>query len=66
MVPMLLMLLLLLLQGVSGKGRACGGRRVARYCSKDCQSQQWIRHKPVCKRLAAKAGVGGSSSSKKG
>jgi len=42
------------MQGVSGKGRACGGCKVARYCCRECQQQHWkAGHKAVCKRLAA-------------
>jgi hypothetical protein len=40
---------------VSGKGCLCGGCRVARYCSRDCQRAVWKQHKPVCKALAAAA-----------
>jgi hypothetical protein len=38
---------------VSGRSCVCGGCRVARYCSRDCQRQHWKQHKPVCQALAA-------------
>lgn len=31
--------------------KACGGCKTIRYCSKDCQLQDWPNHKKVCSRL---------------
>ncbi|KAL4421508.1 hypothetical protein ABPG75_010799 [Micractinium tetrahymenae] len=39
--------------------RACSGCRVARYCSKDCQTKHWkAGHRAECKRLAAEQAAG--------
>jgi hypothetical protein len=41
------------MQGVSGKGRVCGGCKVARYCCKECATAHWkAGHRAVCKRIA--------------
>jgi hypothetical protein len=40
---------------VSGSSTMCAGCRAARYCSRECQKQQWKEHRPVCKALAAAA-----------
>ncbi|KAF9026964.1 hypothetical protein BDZ89DRAFT_952571 [Hymenopellis radicata] len=35
-----------------GKGKlTCGSCKDARYCSKDCQTKDWPRHKRTCKQL---------------
>jgi hypothetical protein len=44
---------------VLGRSCKCGGCRVARYCSRDCQHAQWAQHKPARKALAAAAAAGG-------
>ena len=31
----------------------CGGCKVARYCSENCQKQDWQQHKNLCDKLAA-------------
>jgi hypothetical protein len=38
---------------VMGRARMCGGCRVARYCSKLCQTEHWKQHKAACKVMAA-------------
>jgi hypothetical protein len=40
---------------VKGSSHACSACRTARFCSKECQTQHWKQHKPVCKSLAAAA-----------
>jgi hypothetical protein len=43
---------------VSGKSSRCSGCKVARYCSRECQTEHWgapAGHKAVCKRLRAAA-----------
>jgi hypothetical protein len=43
---------------VSGRSSRCSGCKVARYCSKECQTEHWgapAGHKAVCKRLRAAA-----------
>lgn len=39
--------------GLSDANLACGGCKVVRYCSEECQSQDWIRraHKGLCQIL---------------
>jgi hypothetical protein len=45
---------------VGGRSCLCGGCRVARYCSRVCQKQNWKgQHKPVCEALAAAAAAAG-------
>ena len=34
------------------RGRRCGGCKVVRYCSRECQLQHWSQHGPVCVLLA--------------
>jgi hypothetical protein len=46
---------------VSGPKCVCVQCRVARYCSKGCQSLHWAVHKPACKALAAASAAGGSA-----
>jgi hypothetical protein len=41
------------LQLVAGRAHCCSGCRVARYCSKECQTRHWKQHKPACRALAA-------------
>jgi hypothetical protein len=31
--------------------KACGGCKVARYCSQECQRGHWKVHRPTCQRL---------------
>ena len=31
--------------------KACTGCKKAKYCGKECQKQDWKRHKGVCKKL---------------
>jgi hypothetical protein len=40
---------------VAGKASRCSKCKVARYCSKQCQTLDWPRHKSACKRLQAAA-----------
>jgi hypothetical protein len=57
------------LQLVRGKAKVCGGCKLVRMCSAECQRQHWkAGHKKVCKALAAAAAAtveGGEASSKK-
>jgi hypothetical protein len=65
------------LQLVRGKAKVCGGCKLVRMCSAECQRQHWkAGHKKVCKALAAAASAaaaaaaaatseGGEGSSKK-
>jgi hypothetical protein len=51
------------LQLVRGKAKVCGGCKVVRMCSAECQRQHWqAGHKLVCKKLAAAAGEAASCS----
>jgi hypothetical protein len=44
------------LQLVRGKAKVCGGCKLVRMCSAECQRQHWkAGHKLVCKKLAAAA-----------
>jgi hypothetical protein len=43
---------------VSGRSSRCSGCKVARYCSRECQTEHWgapAGHKAVCKHLRAAA-----------
>lgn len=46
------------LQLVKGKAHLCSGCRTARYCSRECQTAHWKRHRPACNALAAAALAG--------
>jgi hypothetical protein len=49
---------------VGGRSCLCAGCRVARYCSRECQRQNWKgQHKAVCAALAAAAAAGGGGGS---
>jgi hypothetical protein len=58
------------LQLVRGKAKVCGGCKLVRMCSAECQRQHWkAGHKLVCKKLAAaaaKATPGSSSGAASG
>ena len=35
------------------EAKTCGACKSVRYCSRDCQRQDWERHRPACKKAAA-------------
>ena len=43
-----------------GRGRRCGGCRVARFCCEACRDAAWPAHAAVCAQLAAAAAGGGA------
>jgi hypothetical protein len=50
------------LQLVRGKAKVCGGCKLVRMCSAECQRQHWkAGNKLVCKKLAAAAAAGGAA-----
>jgi hypothetical protein len=52
------------LQLVRGKAKVCGGCKLVRMCSAECQRQHWkAGHKLVCKKLAAAAAAAGAATS---
>jgi hypothetical protein len=49
---------------VMGRAHMCGGCRVARYCSKLCQTMHWKQHKAACRAMApAQAQQAGTAAS---
>ena len=43
----------------------CGGCKVVRYCSPDCQTEHWKEHKKICKEIKALKKAGKEKSKKK-
>ncbi|KAL8281248.1 hypothetical protein RQP46_006282 [Phenoliferia psychrophenolica] len=41
--------------GVDPPMLVCGGCRVLRYCSKECQKEHWSAHKTLCKEIKAES-----------
>jgi hypothetical protein len=39
--------------GKAGKLKVCDGCNDARYCSKDCQTRDWLAHKAICHEIGA-------------
>jgi hypothetical protein len=35
---------------ISAKTKRCGGCKIERYCSVECQKRDWVNHKQTCKR----------------